>query len=74
MTSEELLRQAQSLEPAERLKLICGLWDKFPIHQWPAPSDAELAEVQRRSREYDAGREAAVSWTEVRGRIRAVDG
>lgn len=71
MTSDELLREAEQLEPAEKLKLICGLWDTFPIDQWPAPSDKELAEVRRRSAEYDAGREDSVPWSEVRERMRA---
>lgn len=71
MTSEELLREAESLNPEDRLKLICGLWDTFPIEQWPTPSDAELAEVQRRSAEYDTGREASVPWSEVRERLRS---
>ena len=71
MTSDELLRQAQSLKPDEKFKLICGLWDTFPAEEWPSPSDAELAEVQHRSAEYDAGREVSVPWSEVRERLRA---
>jgi putative addiction module component (TIGR02574 family) len=71
MTSEELLREAESLNPEDRLKLICGLWDTFPIERWPTPSDAELAEIQRRSAEYDAGHEASVPWSEVRERLRS---
>lgn len=71
MTSDELLRQAQSLEPDEKLKLICGLWDTFPVEQWPTPGDAELAEVQRRSAAYDEGHEESVPWAEVRERLQA---
>ena len=66
MTSEELIRRAERLAPAEKLELICGLWDTIPIDQWPAPSDSALAEVRRRSAEYAAGGEDSVPMTGIR--------
>lgn len=71
MTTDELFHNARSLEPVEKLKLIYDLWDSLPAEDWPSPSDAELAEVQRRSAEYDAGREPSSSWPEARERLRA---
>ncbi len=70
MTTDELLRQAQSLDPSERLKLIHGLWDTLPTSQWPQPDEAELAEVQRRSAEIDSGAVQAVPWENVQERMR----
>jgi putative addiction module component (TIGR02574 family) len=68
-TVNDLANVARSLEPKERLWLIEQIWDSLPPDQWPAPSDGELAEVKRRSSEYDAGRTAAAPWEEVRDRL-----
>ena len=70
MTTDELLHQAQSLEPSERLRLIRGLWDTLPSDQWPTPNMTEIEEVQRRSAEIDSGDEPTVPWEDVRRRLR----
>jgi len=60
---------AQSLGPDDKLQLISRLWDSIPPAGW-RPSDSELAEVQRRSAEYDAGKVKGVPWEEVRDSVR----
>lgn len=68
-TVEDLANVACNLDPGDRLRLIERIWDSLPPDQWPAPSAAELAEVQRRSAEFDAGQVAASSWEDVRERL-----
>lgn len=68
MTFDDVLGAAQSLPSPDRLRLIDALWDT--LDEWPAPSPDWIAEAQRRSAEYDAGRAAAVPWEEVKSRAR----
>lgn len=67
---DEVLDAARALPTSERLRLIDALWDDLPPEQWLAPSGEWIAEAQRRSAEYDAGRMAAAPWSEVRKRAR----
>jgi putative addiction module component (TIGR02574 family) len=69
-TLEEVLAAAQNLSLTEQIQLIDALAEAFPPEKWPAPSDEWIAEAQRRSAEYDAGRMAASTWPEVRERSR----
>lgn len=69
-TFDDVLDAAQNLAPSDRIRLIDALWDTVPPEEWPAPSDEWVAEVQRRSAEYDAGRMSASPWPEVRQRAR----
>jgi putative addiction module component (TIGR02574 family) len=67
---DEVLGAAQSLPPADQIRLIGVLWDTMPVEQWPSPSEEWIREAQRRSAEYDAGRMTAAPWPEVRERAR----
>jgi putative addiction module component (TIGR02574 family) len=69
-TFDDVLGAAQDLPPEDRLRLIVALWDNFPPNEWPALSEEWIAEVQRRSAEYDAGRMSASNWPDVRDRAR----
>jgi putative addiction module component (TIGR02574 family) len=60
---------AESLAPAEKLRLISLLWESIPPADW-RPSDSDLAEVKRRWAEYEAGRVELISWEEVRDEAR----
>lgn len=60
---------AQSLSPADQQILIERLLEALPHHDF-RPPDSHLAEVQRRSAEYDAGRMEAYPWEEVRESVR----
>jgi len=69
-TFDDVLDAAQSLPASDRVRLIDALWDSVPPDQWPSPSEEWIAEAQRRSAEYDAGRMSASPWPEVRQRAR----
>ncbi len=69
-TFDDVLGAARSLPASDRLRLIDALWETVPPEAWPAPSDQWVAEAQRRSAEYDAGRMPASAWPEVRKRAR----
>lgn len=63
---EALLADASRLPIAERIQLIEALWDTVPEDAFPPLSDEWIAEIQRRSAEFDAGLVEAVPWEEVR--------
>ncbi len=67
-TYDQALSFAEDLPPDDRMRLIRALWDS--IESWPQPSEAWIAEVQRRSHEYEAGRMSAAPWPEVKERAR----
>lgn len=60
---------AQSLSANEQHILVERLLEALPPHDFK-PSDADLAEVKRRSAAYDAGQMESYSWEEVRQSIR----
>jgi putative addiction module component (TIGR02574 family) len=66
----EVLAEARTLTPADRLRLADALLEELPPDEWPQPSAEWLAEAQRRSAEYDAGHMNAATWSEVRARAR----
>jgi len=67
---DDVFVAAQGLPPSDRIRLIHALWDAVPPDEWPLPSEEWIAEVQRRSAEYDAGRIEASPWPEVRASAR----
>lgn len=69
-TLQEIIDAAKSLSPADRLRLVEAVWDDEHPENWPALSPEWLAEVQRRSAEFDAGRMKASPWEEVQSRVR----
>ena len=69
-TLQEIIDAARTLSPAERLRLVDAVWDDEHPENWPALSPEWLAEVQRRSAEYDAGRMNASPWEDVQARVR----
>ena len=66
----EVLDAARGLSSTERLRLVEALWEELPPADWPLPSAEWIAEAQRRSADYDAGRTSAAPWPEVRARAR----
>jgi putative addiction module component (TIGR02574 family) len=70
MSFDELLSAANGLPAAERMRLSDLLRESVPPDEWPPLSDEWLAEIDRRSCEYDAGRMPTASWSEVRQRTR----
>lgn len=69
-TFDDVLGAAESLPSAERVRLIDALIESVPMDEWPVPSEQWIAEAQRRSAEFDAGRMTASTWPEVRQRAR----
>ncbi len=67
---DDVFVAAQGLPPTDRIRLIHALWDTVPPDEWPVPSEEWIAEAQRRSAEYAAGRLTASPWPEVRARAR----
>ena len=65
-TVENLLADAERLPVDQRIQLIDAIWDTLPVDAIPPLSDEWLAEIQKRSAEYDAGSTKTISWTQIR--------
>jgi putative addiction module component (TIGR02574 family) len=65
-TYETLLADATRLPIADRVQLIEDLWDTLPSDALLPMSDEWIAEIQRRSAEYDSGSVETVSWEQVK--------
>ena len=65
-TYETLLADATRLPVAERIQLIDAIWETLPFDSLPPLSDEWVAEIQRRSAEYDAGSAETVSWKQAK--------
>jgi putative addiction module component (TIGR02574 family) len=63
---ETILTDASRLPVVDRLQLIEALWDTLPADPLPPLSDEWLAEIQRRSVEFDSGSVPATPWKEIR--------
>jgi len=63
---ETLLADATRLPVADRLQLIDAIWDTLPAESLPPLGDEWVAEIQRRSAEYDAGSAETVPWEQVK--------
>lgn len=66
------IESLRSLPLAERLQLVEDLWDSIAV-ETPTPdipiSPALAAELDRRLRDLDEGRESSLPWEHVRDRI-----
>jgi putative addiction module component (TIGR02574 family) len=65
-TYDALLADATHLPLSQRIQLIEALWDTVPEDTAPRLSDAWLAEIERRSAEFDAGVVQPIPWEQVR--------
>ncbi len=63
---ETLLADASRLPIDDRVQLIEALWQTLPPDAKPRLSDEWIAEIERRSAEYDAGLVHPVAWEKVR--------
>lgn len=63
---DSLLADASQLPLDTRIQLIETLWDTVPQDAVPPLSDEWVAEINRRSAEYDAGLVSTVPWEQVR--------
>jgi putative addiction module component (TIGR02574 family) len=55
---------------ADKLELISRIWEDVRVRGEFRPSDNDLAEIKRRSAEYEAGKVKAVPLEQVRDEIR----
>jgi putative addiction module component (TIGR02574 family) len=63
---DALLSDASQLPLDARIQLIEALWDTLPEDAVPALSDEWLAEINRRSDEYDTGKVQTIPWEQIR--------
>jgi putative addiction module component (TIGR02574 family) len=62
---------AQGLGTQEKLELISRIWATIPSKGDFRPSQADIAEIKRRSAELDAGTVKGIPWEVVRDSIRS---
>jgi putative addiction module component (TIGR02574 family) len=65
-TYETLLADAARLPVADRIQLIDAIWDTLPADSLPPLTDDWVAEIQRRSADFDSGSAETVSWEQVK--------
>lgn len=63
---QAVLADARRLPLVDRLQLIEALWDTLPADSLPPLTDEWIAEIQRRSEEYDSGSVQTVPWETIR--------
>ena len=63
---DTLLSDASKLPLDARIQLIEALWDTVSEDALPPLNDDWLAEIDRRSAEYDAGLVQPIPWEQVR--------
>ena len=61
---------AQALGTDEKIELISRIWDSIPAQSDFRPSEADLAEFDRRWEEYESGNVKAIPWEQVRDEVR----
>lgn len=69
-TLQEVLEAARCLPADDRVELVDELIATLEPADKLLLDDEWLAEIQRRSREYDAGRMAAIPWETVKEQAR----
>ena len=63
---DAVLADARRLPLVDRIQLIEALWDTVPADCLPPLTDEWIAEIQRRSAEYDSGSVQTVPWEQIR--------
>jgi len=63
---ETLLADASQLPVPDRIELAEALWESVPSGSLPPLTDEWLAEVRRRSAEYDSGSVQTAPWEQIR--------
>ncbi len=63
---DTVLADARRLPLVDRVQLIEALWDTLPSDCLPPLTDEWIAEIRRRSAEYDSGSVQTVPWEQIR--------
>ena len=66
LTYETLLADAAQLPVAERIQLIDAIWETLPDDSMPPLSEEWIAEIRRRSAEFDSGSVKTIPWEQVK--------
>lgn len=66
LTYETLLADAAQLPVADRIQLMDAIWETLPDDSMPPLSDEWIAEIQRRSAEFDSGSVKTIPWEQVK--------
>jgi len=69
MTADQLISDAASLPPSDRLRIAQAIWDSLPEDVYPAPGPEIKAEFDRRMANYRAHPEIGMTIDELRGRL-----
>ena len=69
MIDSALLERIQNLEPADRLELICVLWDSLSPTDLPV-TDAERALLDVRLADIESNPDGLSSWSDVKKRLK----
>jgi len=67
---DSLLASVSQLPLDVRVQFIEALWDTVPEESLPSLSDEWIAEIERRSADYDAGNVQPIPWEQVRAEAR----
>jgi putative addiction module component (TIGR02574 family) len=70
LNREQVLAAALQLPKAEQVQLVDALIATLSPEDGAPLDDAWLAEIDRRSREFDAGNVTSIPWSEVKERAR----
>jgi putative addiction module component (TIGR02574 family) len=67
-----LLEQVRKLSADEQIELVEAVWDGLAERAAvPPPTEAQLAELERRLAEHEANPDDVVPWSEVQAEVRA---
>ena len=61
-----VLQDASELSVPDRIQLIEALWNTVPENEFPPILDEWLAEIAKRSAEFDSGNVAPIPWSEIK--------
>ena len=71
MTADQLISDAASLPPSDRLRIAQAIWDSLPEDAYPTPGPEIKAELDRRMAKYRENPESGMTIDELRSRLEA---
>ncbi|WP_443217275.1 addiction module protein [Rhodopirellula sp. P2] len=71
MTADQLIADAASLPPSDRLRIAQAIWDSLPEDAYPTAGPEIKAELDRRMAKYRENPESGMTIEELRSRLEA---